>query len=59
MTEDKAIFRGRMDMSGLVGPIWFIGWLFTIGYTHLRLLRALLALILWPYYLGEALGGHG
>jgi len=43
--------------SALVGPIWFMGWLFTIGYTHLHLWKAVLALIIWPYYLGTALAG--
>jgi len=41
--------------SALAGPIWFIGWLFTIGYTHLHFWEAVVALIIWPYYLGTAL----
>lgn len=36
-----------------IGPIWFIGWLFTIGYLHLPFFwKGVLALIVWPYYLG-------
>ena len=42
--------------ASLFGPIWFIGWLFTIGYCHLHMVRAAFALLLWPYYLGAALG---
>jgi hypothetical protein len=40
--------------SGL-GLLWFAGWLFTIGYVHLSFWRAVLAILLWPYYLGADL----
>jgi hypothetical protein len=36
----------KVEVAGIMGPVWFIGWLFTIG---------LLALIIWPYYIGEFL----
>ncbi len=46
-----------MEVAGLVGPFWIMGWLFTIGFTHLPLGgKALLALVVWPYFLGKALG---
>jgi hypothetical protein len=48
-------FRGRVDFGGLMGPLWVTGWLFTLGYLHLVLPKALFAIILWPYYLGAAL----
>lgn len=35
-------------------PIWFIGWLFTIGFAKLVLWQALVGIIIWPYYLGVA-----
>ena len=35
--------------------IWAVGWLFTLGYLHLHVWRALLAIIVWPFYLGAAL----
>jgi hypothetical protein len=38
-----------------VAPIWFIGWLFTIGYASLVWWKILLALVIWPYFLGLAL----
>lgn len=34
------------------GGIWFIGWLFTIGYLHLSFWSGVLGIILWPYFLG-------
>jgi hypothetical protein len=40
--------------ASLIGPIWFIGWLFTIGFANLTFWKAVLALIIWPFYLGNA-----
>jgi hypothetical protein len=37
------------------GIIWFTGWLFTIAFANLIWWKALLALIIWPYYLGLVL----
>ena len=37
------------------GTLWVIGWLFTIGFAGLSVGKAILALLLWPYYLGTAL----
>ena len=42
--------------TGACGSIWAIGWLFTIGYLHLTFWKAVLALLIWPYFLGTALG---
>jgi len=39
----------------VIGPIWFIGWLFTVAYAELELLQALYGLVLWPWYLGVAM----
>lgn len=38
--------------GGAAGPIWLIGWLFTIGFLKLTFWKGVLALIVWPYYLG-------
>jgi hypothetical protein len=43
------------DRGTCFGLIWFIGWLFTIGYVGLPFWRAVLGLIIWPYFLGVAL----
>ncbi|MEN9979456.1 MAG: hypothetical protein ABIK38_03815 [candidate division WOR-3 bacterium] len=41
----------------IMGPVWFIGWLFTIGYLQLPFFwKGVLALVIWPYYLGRSLG---
>ena len=31
---------------------WFAGWLFTIGFLHLSFGTGILAILLWPYYIG-------
>jgi hypothetical protein len=48
--------HGGMHAGTAIGPVWFIGWLFTIGYLHMPFFwKGVLALIIWPYYLGAAL----
>ena len=45
-----------MQGGPMIGPIWAIGWLFSIGYLHMPFFwKGVLALIIWPYYLGAAL----
>jgi hypothetical protein len=55
MTEEKKEKCRQVDKAATAGPIWFIGWLFTIGFAHLSFWKAVLALIIWPFYLGSAL----
>ena len=58
MAEEKE--KGRWyhrRATTWVGPIWFIGWLFTVGYTYLEWCQILLAIVVWPYFLGRAVGG--
>jgi hypothetical protein len=44
----------RVDTG--TGMFWFIGWLFTLAFAKLIWWQAIIALIIWPYYLGMALG---
>ena len=46
--------RVKVDVN-CSGPIWFIGWLFTIAFAQLGMPQVLYALIIWPWYLGMAL----
>lgn len=48
--------RIQIEQHGFAGMLWFAGWLFTIGYADLELVRGLFALVIWPYYLGNGLG---
>ena len=43
----------RIEQHGGVGLLWIIGWLFSIGFLKLQFWRGVLALFVWPYYLGE------
>jgi hypothetical protein len=56
MGDVEKTVKSKIEFAGLVGPLWCIGWLFTVGFAGLSFWRAVLALILWPYYLGSALG---
>jgi hypothetical protein len=55
MATDSRYNCRTTDVGALVGPLWFAGWLFTIGFVGLPLGKALLALVVWPYFLGAAL----
>lgn len=55
MTQE-ALPRPRAPaQNSLAGMLWFAGWLFTIAYAHLVWWKALLALVLWPYFLALVL----
>jgi len=32
--------------------IWCVGWIFTIGFVKLNFWKGVVALFIWPYYLG-------
>jgi hypothetical protein len=42
----------RIEQHSVGGLMWVGGWLFTIGFLHLTLLKGFLAIVAWPYYLG-------
>jgi len=41
----------KIDNQGC-GIIWFVGWLFTIGFLQLSFWQGVLAIVIWPYYIG-------
>ena len=43
----------KVEVAGIMGPVWFMGWLFTLGFLKLSFFQGLLALIIWPYYIGD------
>lgn len=49
--------RRRRDRptTALAFVIWFMGWLFTIGYAGLVWWEIILAIAVWPYFLGRTL----
>jgi uncharacterized membrane protein len=42
----------KIEQHSFLGTLWFVGWLFTIGFLQLTFFKGVLALVLWPYYLG-------
>lgn len=52
--EEEVKIKCRHDAAaGFGGTIWFAAWLFTVGFLKLGFWKALLALLLWPFYLGQ------
>lgn len=49
----------KVEQHTMSGGMWFVGWLFTIGFLKLAFWQGLLALIVWPYYLGVHLSPLG
>lgn len=47
----------KIEQHSFSGILWCVGWLFTIGFLHLSFWRGVLAIILWPYYLGVHFAG--
>jgi uncharacterized membrane protein len=52
---DNGKSKTYKNRAGDCGIIWLIGWLFSIGFLKLAFWKAVLALILWPYYIGDIL----
>ncbi len=42
----------KIEQHSSIGLAWIAGWFFTIGYLKLAFWQGVLAIILWPYYLG-------
>jgi hypothetical protein len=52
--EERRRWRNRTSPA-LAFVIWFTGWLFTIGYAGLVWWEIILAIVVWPYFLGRTL----
>jgi hypothetical protein len=46
----------KIEHHTLSGGVWIAAWLFTIGFLHLAFWQGVLAIVIWPYYLGVAFG---
>ena len=52
---NEMTFKTRApSYSHLAGTLWFAGWLFTLGFAKLVWWKALLGLVVWPYFLALA-----
>ena len=47
--------RIKIEQHGSLGLVWCAGWLFTLGYLQLTFWKGVLAIVIWPYYLGAQL----
>lgn len=54
-SETRATEKIRIEQHSAAGLAWFAAWLFTIGILHLTFWKGVLALFVWPYYLGTSL----
>jgi hypothetical protein len=55
VSSDTTRIRVSSSAGAFAGQFWFAGWLFTIGFAKLHFGKALLAIVIWAYYLGAAL----
>ena len=44
--------RIKVEAHGGLGVVWFVGWLFSVGYLGLGFWKGLLGLFIWPYFIG-------
>jgi len=47
----------KVENHSLTAFSWFAAWLFTIGFLHLTFWKGVLAIVIWPYYLGTFISG--
>jgi hypothetical protein len=45
----------KINQHGFTAFSWFAGWLFTIGFLQLAFWKGVLAIVLWPYFIGQAI----
>ncbi|SER85903.1 hypothetical protein SAMN04490244_103276 [Tranquillimonas rosea] len=45
----------KVEQHSGLGLAWLAGWLFAIGYLDLSFWQGVIALVLWPYFLGADL----
>ena len=55
MNDERRPQRIRIEQHSAIGLLWIAGWLFAIGYLKLAFWQGVLALFIWPYYIGAAL----
>jgi uncharacterized membrane protein len=51
-THGEDMEKIRIEQHTFMGSLWCAAWLFTIGFLHLGFWKGVLAIVLWPYYLG-------
>ena len=47
----------KIEKHSIMGGVWLIGWLFTVGFLHLSFWSGVAAIIIWPYFIGANMSG--
>jgi hypothetical protein len=42
----------KIENNVFTGGVWIAAWLFTVGFLQLTFWKGVLALVVWPYFLG-------
>jgi len=42
----------KVEQHVFTGGVWVAAWLFTIGFLQLSFWKGVLAVVVWPYFLG-------
>jgi hypothetical protein len=53
--REKRPQKIQIQPQPFLGGLWFAAWLFTIGFLHLGFWKAVFAILIWPYFLGDHL----
>jgi len=53
LDRDRIPEKIRIEQHSASGLAWFGAWLFTMAFLRLTLWKCVLALFLWPYFLGS------
>lgn len=56
--EREKMAGKKVEVAGIMGPVWAIGWLFTLGFLKLTFWKGFLAILVWPYYIGDYLSKY-
>ena len=54
MSDETKTKPVHVHSGSTAGAFWTAGWIFTVAFAKLIWWKALLALIIWPWYLGLA-----
>jgi hypothetical protein len=49
----------KIENHTFTGGVWIAAWLFTIGFLKLGFWQGVLAIAIWPYYLGVLFSSFG
>jgi hypothetical protein len=53
MEEEKKTIKVQNNLPDPGAIFWIMGWLFSLGLLKYSFWHAVLAIILWPYYVGD------